>query len=106
VTVAENRRAELLEIARIAVENDEQILESRRIENRRTWAATALSLDLDVCRSILAGRPVIAKRLDWVVLQRALRGMPLPDPNSFIRVRDGHLDAVEESGPFGSRRAA
>lgn len=72
---------------------------------RRLWAAVMLTTDAAVCRSILSGRPVLARQLDVVVLRRALRGEPLPRPESYFRVRPGHLDAVAESGLFKPRAA-
>jgi hypothetical protein len=95
--------AELLEIAEVAVEDDEH--DAERLTSRRIWAAMMLALDVDVCRSILAGRPVLAKQLDVVVLRRALRGTRLPDPHSYFRVRPGHLDAIAEAGPITSTQA-
>lgn len=71
-----------------------------RRESRRLWAAMMLALDVDVCESILRGRPVLVRQLDPVALRRALRGEPLPDPDSYIRVRHGHLDAIAEGGAF------
>jgi hypothetical protein len=73
--------------------------ETKRIASSRTWAAIALARDLDTCRSILHGRPVMAALLDGEILRRALRGQPLPPANEFIRIRSGHLDAVVEAGP-------
>lgn len=67
---------------------------------RRLWAALMLTRDLEVCRSILLGRPVVARQLDAAALRRARRGEPLPDPDSYFRVRHGHLDAVAEGGSF------
>jgi hypothetical protein len=78
-------------------------LEAERVASRRLWAAIMLALDIDVCESILAGRPVLARRLDPVALRRALRGGPLPEPDSWFRVRAGHLDAVAEGGAFQPR---
>lgn len=69
-------------------------------ESRRLWAALMLTSDLEVCRSILLGRPVLARQLDAEALRRALRGEPLPAPDTYFRVRPGHLDAVAEGGPF------
>jgi hypothetical protein len=63
-------------------------------------AAIMLALDLEVCRSILLGRPVLAHQLGPVVLRRALRGERLPDPDSYFRIRAGHLDAIAEAGPL------
>jgi hypothetical protein len=68
--------------------------------SRRLWAAIMLTDDLEVCRSILLGRPVFARQLDAEALRRALRGEPLPAPDSYFRVRPGHLDAIAEGGPF------
>lgn len=73
--------------------------------SRRLWAAMMLTADLEVCRSILLGRPVLARQLDGAALRRALRGEPLPDPNSYFRVRPGHLDAVAEGGPFQTKES-
>ncbi len=67
---------------------------------RRLWAAVILTTDVVVCRSILAGRPVLARQLDAEALRRALRGEPLPPRAHYFRVRPGHLDAVAEGGPF------
>jgi hypothetical protein len=74
--------------------------EAARVEGRRLWAAVMLTHDADVCASILRGRPVLARQLDAVALTRALRGERLPAPQSYFRVRPGHLDAVAEGGPF------
>jgi hypothetical protein len=71
--------------------------------SRRLWAAVMLTADVEVCRSILSGRPVLARQLDGAVLRRALRGEPLPPPDGYFRVRPGHLDAVAEGGPFHSK---
>ena len=67
---------------------------------RRVWAAVMLASSIEVCRSILTGRPVLARQLDAEVLRRARRGEPLPPPDSYFRVRPGHLDAIAEGGPF------
>jgi hypothetical protein len=72
---------------------------------RRLWAVFVLARSLEVAESILAGRPVIARRLDPEALRRALRGMPTPGSDAFIRIRHGHLDAVAECGPLTERRA-
>jgi hypothetical protein len=69
-------------------------------ESRRLWAVLMLTSDLEVARSILIGRPVLARQLDAEALRRARRGEPLPPPDSYIRVRDGHLDGVAEAGPM------
>lgn len=68
--------------------------------SRRLWAAVMLAADLEVCRSILLGRPVLARQLDAEVLRRALRGEALPPPETYFRIRPGHLDAVAEGGSF------
>ena len=73
------------------------------LDPRRLWAALMVALNIDVCASILAGRPVRAGQLDRVVLRRALRGERLPDPESFIRIRTGHLDAIAEAGPLPAK---
>jgi len=70
------------------------------MQSRRLWAAMVLTSDLEVCRSILLGRPVLARQLDAAALRRALRGEPLPPPDPYFRVRPGHLDAVAEGGAF------
>jgi hypothetical protein len=68
--------------------------------SRRLWACLMLTSDLEVCRSILLGRPVLARQLDAEALRRARRGQPLPPPDDYFRVRPGHLDAVAEAGHF------
>ncbi len=73
---------------------------------RRLWAAVALTRDREVCRSILLGRPVLARQLDAEALRRARRGEPLPSAASYIRIRAGHLDAVAEAGPFNLKATA
>jgi hypothetical protein len=62
------------------------------------WAAMMLARRVETLDSILRGRPVYAKNLDAVVLRRGLRGGALPRPDSWFRVRDGHLDAISEAG--------
>jgi hypothetical protein len=69
-------------------------------ESRWLWSALMLAPDLHVCRSVLLGRPVLAGQLDAQALSRARRGEPLPPPDSYFRVRPGHLDAVAEAGPL------
>lgn len=59
-----------------------------------------LAHTLDTCRSILHHRPVRAGTLDSRVLKRALRGAPLPDPESYLTVTREMLDAVNEAGPL------
>ena len=73
---------------------------AEEIAMRRTWAAVMLVSNVEVCRSILSGRPVLARQFDSEALRRALRGEPLPAPDSYFRVRHGHLDAIAEGGPF------
>lgn len=68
-------------------------------DGRRLWAAFMLALDVDTCSSVLAGRRVMAGRLDGEVLRRALRGGPLPAWDSYIDVTAEMLDAVVEAGP-------
>ncbi len=80
--------------------------DAERILGRRLWAAFVLALDPEVLESVLAGRPVMARNLDPEVLRRALRGMPAPPPNTYIRIRPAHLDAIAEAGPLTERRAA
>jgi hypothetical protein len=81
--------------------------EARRLEADRGWGAMMLALRLDVCRSILAGRPVMVRCLDPEALRRALRGDP-PPPTEFIRISLEMLDALNESGALcdEGRRAA
>jgi hypothetical protein len=74
--------------------------ERARIGWNRVWAAVVLAVTLDVARSILRGKPVLATQLDAVVLRRALRGSPLPPAGTYVRVTDSMLDAVAESGAF------
>ena len=69
-------------------------------EGRRLWAVVMLTRDVEVARSILLGRPVLARQLDAAALRRARRGQPLPPRDAYFRVRSGHLDAVAEGGPF------
>jgi hypothetical protein len=68
--------------------------------SRWLWAALMISGNLDVCRSILLGKPVRAGQLDAAALRRARRGEPVPPPDDYVRVRGGHLDAISEGGPF------
>lgn len=68
--------------------------------SRRLWAAMMLTENLQVCRSILLGRPVLARQLDVEALRRALRGARLPDPETYLTVSVEMLDAVAEGGPF------
>ena len=79
--------------------------EAERIADRRLWAVVTLTPDLAVARSILLGRPVLRRQLDANALRRALRGQPLPEPDGYVRVRLGHLDAVAEGGSLARRTA-
>jgi hypothetical protein len=79
--------------------------DAERTESRRLWSDFMLTADLEVARSILLGRPVLARQLDAEALRRALRGQPLPPPDQYVRVRHGHLEAVAESGPFDTRES-
>lgn len=72
--------------------------------SRRCWAAWMLTRDRSTCRSILANRPVRVGTLDRFVLRRALRGGPLPDPETYLVVTAGMLAAVNEAGPLPERR--
>lgn len=71
-----------------------------RQSDRRLWGALMATSDLDVCRSILLGRPVLVRQLDPAALRRAMRGMPFPSGADYVRLRPGHLDAIAEGGPF------
>lgn len=68
--------------------------------SRRLWAAIMLTPHYDVCRSILAGRPVLCSRLEGSAMRRAMRGSPLPDPDSYVTITAEMLDAVAEGGAF------
>jgi hypothetical protein len=83
-----------------AFERDRQEVEAERVIQSRIWAAVMLATNLAVCRSIIAGRPVLARQLDAEALRRALRGAELPPPESYIQTTDEMLDAVAEGGPF------
>jgi hypothetical protein len=90
-----------LENARLAVELEEEARRERaRVASRRFWAAVLLVLDVDACESVLLGRPVLASKLDYVMLRRAVRGSALPPSDSFVRVTPDMLDAVAECGPL------
>jgi hypothetical protein len=67
---------------------------------RRCWAVFMLTADLNVARSILEGRRVLARQLDAVALRRALRGAPLPPPGEYVLITNPQLDAVAEGGAF------
>jgi hypothetical protein len=69
-------------------------------DGRRLWAAIMLALDVDICGSILAGRRVMAGRVDGEALRRALRGERLPAWDSFIAVTAAMIDAIVEAGPL------
>ena len=68
--------------------------------SRRMWACLMLTTDVEIFFSLVSGRPVRAGQLDAEALRRALRGEALPPPDSYFRVRPGHLDAIAEGGPF------
>jgi hypothetical protein len=72
--------------------------------SRALWAALMLTSDLQVCRSILLGRPVLACQLDVAALRRARRGEPLPPPDEYFRVRPGHLVAGAVGAPLPPAR--
>jgi hypothetical protein len=95
----------LLELAAPVVERHRLRRNPTSVELRRLWSAVVLARHVDTLHSILVGRPVLAHRLDAVVLRRALCGAPLPDRDSWFRVRPGHLDAVAEAGPLPARGA-
>jgi hypothetical protein len=63
-----------------------------------------MAVDLDTCGSVLRRLPVRAGNLDGFVLRRALRGGPLPDPESYLVVSPEMLDAVAEAGPLEAKR--
>ena len=67
---------------------------------RRVWSAVMLTSDPEVCSSIMRGLPVLARRLDAEALRRALRGLPFPPPDEYIRVDADMLDALAEGGTF------
>lgn len=71
--------------------------ERERVAARRFWAAMRLAHDVDVCRSILRGLPVVARQLDVAVLRDALRGGPLPPADEFLVVSAAMLDAAAEA---------
>jgi len=58
-----------------------------------------LARDVDICESIVCGRPVLISRLDMAALQRALRGAPVPK-SDWLTVTVEHLDAIAEGGAF------
>jgi hypothetical protein len=70
------------------------------VVGRRLWAQLMLAPDVETCRSIGAGRRVMAARLDPEVLRRGLRGGRLPHPAVFIEVSAEMLDAISEAGPL------
>ena len=83
------------------------VSEAERTVGRRLWAVFMLARSPGIAESILRGRPVMARGLDPEALRRARRGATAPPPNSFIRIRHGHLDALDECGPLlPERRAA
>jgi len=66
----------------------------------RFWAAVMLTTNVEVCVSIVRGLPVMARQLDAEALRRALRGLPFPPPDEYVRVDVDMLDAVAEGGSF------
>jgi hypothetical protein len=60
--------------------------------------------DVDTCGSILRGLPVRVGNLDRFVLRRALRGGPLPDPETYIVISAEMLAAIKEAGPMPERQ--
>jgi hypothetical protein len=76
--------------------------ERERLDDRRLWAAVMLTADLAVCQSILSGRRVLVRQLNSAALKRALRGAPLPDRNSYVRISGAMLDSVAEGGSFAA----
>jgi hypothetical protein len=85
----------------VSAARDWDAAEQERRLDRWQWAAMILSLDdIDTCRSIMRGLPVRAGNLDAFVLRRALRGAPLPDPETYIAVDADMFDAVSEAGPL------
>jgi hypothetical protein len=72
--------------------------------DQRCWAAFVLALEVDTFGSIMAGRRVMAGRLDAEMLRRGLRGRRLPHPDAYIDVTVDMLDALVESGPLPERR--
>jgi hypothetical protein len=71
---------------------------SAAVASRRLWAAIMIARRVEVCESILLGRPVMCGRLDGEVLRRALRGGALPPADSYMTVTADHLDAIAEAG--------
>ena len=84
-----------------AMRAEERTAEAERRAANRLWSAVMPQRALACSNSILLGRPVLVRQLDPAALRRATRGQPLPDPDSYVRVRPGHLDAIAERGPFG-----
>lgn len=74
------------------------------------WAAITLCRTPDVCRSVLAGFPVLVDHLDRRRLYHAVRGAPQPPPGQYRIITGGMLDAINEAGPLEEpkprRRAA
>jgi hypothetical protein len=81
-----------------AMLDEVRAVEEERIASGRRWAAIVLALDLPTCRAVLRGDPVLAERLDAVVLRRSLRGAALPPAERFIDVTISMLDGVAEAG--------
>jgi hypothetical protein len=74
--------------------------ELERWQGRRLWAAMMLALEVDTWESIVRGLEVRVGNLDAVVLQRALRGARLPDPERYLLITPAMLDAIAEAGAF------
>jgi hypothetical protein len=68
------------------------------VNERYLWPAMMLALDVDTASSILGGLRVRAGNLDGFVLQRALRGGPLPSAEDYIAITPAMLEAVNEAG--------
>jgi hypothetical protein len=83
------------------VDRREREAEAERTLGRCLWAAVMLSDGLDVVRSVMTSKPVLARQLDPAALRRALRGgRPWPAGEEYITVDADMLDAVAEGGAF------
>lgn len=100
LTPAERARLDAWRDQPSAMLEADRAREAERIADRRIWAVVMLTPDLAVARSILLGRPVVGRQLDARALRRALRGDRMRDPDEYLRVRSGHLDALAEGGPL------
>jgi hypothetical protein len=63
-----------------------------------------ITRQVEVCESILLGKPVRCGLLDRFVLRRALRGGQLPPAEEYMVVTGEHLDAIAEAGPLEAKR--